>query len=168
MSTGESKELVTNPALSDGFCAQFQTIIYAIIFAEQQNKTFVYTPFQRMEHNYTADPDFLAKKEWLVNLRDTFPINIDLSRQTISAGDFIRYFESHLEACAKSPALIQIKRLFRSNKERPFDQGHYHIAVHVRRHNSQDNRIDGTNTPDAVYLSRIARLLQKFAGRSPR
>lgn len=164
----EVKNVVTNPKRTDGFGAQFQTIIYAIIYAEQEGKTFIYTPFQQMEHNYDNDAQFLQKKEWLVNLKDSFPLNSNPHLQTISTIDFIRYFEQHLDVCAKSHALKNIKAIFRQNKDRSkyFGEG-YHIAVHVRKHNLHDNRIDGTNTPDSVYLTTIERLRQKYTSHRP-
>jgi hypothetical protein len=43
--------------------------------------------------------------------------------------------------------------LFYADKKTPYDTAFYNVAVHVRRHNKEDNRIDGTNTPDEYYLN---------------
>ena len=53
---------ITNPERTDGFGAQFQTIIASAIYAELNNIPYIYTPFKMMEHNYDNDPEFLPKK----------------------------------------------------------------------------------------------------------
>jgi len=74
-----SSGYVTNSRRKDGFGAQFQEVIAAVIYAEIQNKKFVYTPFKLMEHNYDNDPDFIAKKERLINFMTHFEVNTDPS-----------------------------------------------------------------------------------------
>jgi hypothetical protein len=44
-------EIISNPCRTDGFGAQYQTIIYSVIYAELNNKEFRYSPFKKMEHN---------------------------------------------------------------------------------------------------------------------
>jgi len=65
--------IVSNPIRSDGFGAQFQTIIYSIVVAELENKSFVYSPFHSMEHNYDNDPKFLEKMESFINIMQHYP-----------------------------------------------------------------------------------------------
>ena len=164
--TAYTQEIVTNPFRIDGFGAQFQTIIYSAIFAELNDLEFQYTPFKAMEHNYNNDPTFIQKKENFINFIGNFKINRDPSLQTKSSvEEVIAFFESHLSQAANSATLKKIKALFRANKNRTnyFDDEHFHIAVHVRRHNAHDSRIAGTDTPDKVHLETIAYLRDVYA-----
>ncbi|MFI5335051.1 MAG: hypothetical protein ACHQT8_07855 [Chlamydiales bacterium] len=163
-------EFVTNPLRSDGFGAQFQTIIYAMVYAELNHQTFLYSPFTRMEHNYDNDPDFIKKKERLANVIDYFPHNNDVALQTkISARDFVVFFDQNILHGIETSAFKKLKEIFRLNKDRSlyFDDEHLHIAVHIRRSNSHDNRVDGADTPDSVYLNMINNLRQKYFTQRP-
>lgn len=104
------EEIITNPERGDGFGSQFQTIIYSVIYAELNNKTYVYTPFKNMEHNYDNDPHFITKKEWLINFLDNFKVNDNHAiAQSISPKHYIDFFESNLVACVSSASLKKIK-----------------------------------------------------------
>lgn len=165
-----AQEVVTNPYRTDGFGAQFQTILYSMIYAELNNCTFLYSPFIALEHNYDGDPAFLRKMEELANLIDHYPINEDLDFQKQQPqSEFIRFFESHLVESLNTQSLKEAKRLFRLNKDpkKYFDDKRLNVAVHVRRPNSHDNRIEGADTPDAVYLNTIEMLRSELHAESP-
>jgi len=158
-----AKQVVTNPDWNVGFGSQFQNIIYAVIYAELHDMEFVYTPFKSMEQNYTGnpdDPDFLARKERLINFKSSFPIDYKLSVERLSVNRVMPFFESNLAACVQSNALKKIKKVFRANKNIRdyFDADHMHIAVHIRRPNQHDNRLAGADTPDEVFLNVINKL----------
>lgn len=163
-----SRQTMTNPSRTDGFGAQFQTIIAAVIYAELNNMQYVYTPFKSLEHNYDNDPDFLVKKEWLINFIGNFEVNQQQSLQ-INELTLIQFFEANLERAMKSDALKKIKTIFRANKiaQNYFGDSHLNIAVHVRRPNIHDSRIDGTNTPDDIFLNVINKLRQLYSLKQP-
>jgi len=162
--------VVTNPTRSDGFGGQFQTIIASVIYAELNNKKFIYTPFKAMEHNYHNDADFLKKKEWLINFFDNFEINENNSISQTDLSVFINFFEGNLVACANSLSLKKIKKIFRANKNRNnyFNNENLSIAVHVRRPNTHDSRIEGTDTADDIFLHTIHQLRIIYADKNPR
>jgi hypothetical protein len=167
----ERKRIITNPRQSDGFGSQFQTIIAAVIYAELNNCQYVYTPFNTMEHNYTNDPDFIAKKEQLINFIDNFEL-IDHadSNESISANiAYKAFFDANVTQCAMSDSLRRIKSIFRANKKyvNYFNNTRLNIAVHVRRPNSHDNRILGTNTPSNDFLTIINQLRIIYATQYP-
>src|SRR5579859_5534663 len=114
-------DAITNNQPHDGFGSQFQELIDTVIYAELHDKLFVYTPFKRMEHNYYNDPDFLAKKEALINFKGYFPTinNFDKDVKIITLSDNIykNYFDAHPAECAKTRSLKKIKRIFRENKQ---------------------------------------------------
>ena len=164
------KEVITNPERSDGFGAQFQTIIVAVIYAELNNIPYVYSPFAKMEHNYNNENDFIEKKEWLINFITHFEIiNENHIIKPISCNEYISFFEKNLSKCINSRALIKIKELFRSNKniDDYFNKEDFNIAIHMRRPNIHDSRISGTDTPDSIFLNIINKLRKIYASKNP-
>ncbi len=164
------EEVITNPSQSDGFGSQFQTIIASVIYAELHNKRYVYTPFGLMEHNYTNDPYFIAKKEELINFINNFETIDSNSHYSVTASvNYKAFFDANVGICANSRALEKIKRIFRANKDKRnyFNDENLHIAIHVRRPNSHDNRIMGTNTSDTVFMNIINKLRMIYTAQNP-
>ncbi len=164
------KEYLTNPCRSDGFGAQFQSIIYYALYAELHDMEFIYTPFASLEHNYNNDVEFNRKKEELINFIGNFEVNTSLELQDKVTEEIfnIRYqfVETNLTACANTQILKKIKAAFRANKHVSdyFDGERLNIAVHIRRPNIHDSRIGGTDLPDHVYLKNIDRLRGIYTG----
>lgn len=158
---------VTNPHQSDGFGSQFQGIIAAAIYAELDHKQFVYSPFQTMEHNYDNNPTFLAKKEEFINFIGNFELND--GRYPVSRGvHYKKILDNYPELCAKSATLAKIKKIFRANKNNNYFQNNrFNIAIHLRRPNQHDSRVEGTDTPDQLFLDIIATLRILYYDRSP-
>lgn len=164
---GIGVEIVTNPERSDGFGAQFQTIIASVIYAELTNKKFAYTPFKAMEHNYQNDSDFIAKKEWLINFIDNFEVNNGQAAKP--EVNLIHFFEANLAQCINSAAFQKIKAIFRANKNinNYFNDKNLNIAIHMRRPNPHDSRLDGADTPDVIFLNIINYLRTAYAPQNP-
>jgi len=167
LDTRSIKEVITNPPQSDGFGSQFQVIIASVIYAELNNKKFVYTPFQRMEHNYTHDNDFIAKKEHLINFIGNFELNKNHTNHSYI--NYKLHFDANVVAYANSLSLKKIKQIFRANKNinRYFNNDNLNIVVHIRRPNSHDNRIEGTDTSDTIFLNIINKLRIMYASKNP-
>lgn len=164
---GVHAEYITNPYQVDGFGSQFQNIIAAALYAELTGKPFVYSPFQAMEHNYDNDPDFLAKKEDFINFIGNFELN-DGSYGANNAISYKPIIDTYPELCAQSATLAKVKRLFRANKNADyFKNERFNIAIHLRRPNQQDNRIEGTNTPDQLFLDTINALRTCYRDKKP-
>ncbi len=164
-----SISIITNPQGSDGFGAQFLLIIASVIYAELNNMKYVYTPFKTMEHNYDNDPNFIAKKEWLINFINNFEINQTNDAIVPSNVIDIFYFEKNLIGIANCFSLQKIKNIFRLNKNlhNYFNNENLNIAVHIRRPNPHDNRIYGTDTPDTVFLNIINTLRVVYSSQNP-
>jgi len=163
----EATEVITNFERRDGFGAQFQTIIACVIYAELTNKKYVYSPFKMMEHNYDNDPDFIAKKEWLINFIDNFEMNDGHAH--MPNVNLIYFFEANLDKCVASSALQNIKMIFRANKTRAnyFNNENLNIVIHMRRPNSHDSRLGGVDTPDKVFLDIIDKLRMIYFDKKP-
>lgn len=162
--------IITNPKRSDGFGGQLQTIIASVIYAELHNVKYIYTPFRAMAHNYHNDDKFLAKKEWLINFINHFEINTNYNLQhQISPQAYIGFFEHNLSRCAHSKSLKIIKRIFRSNKNLKdyYNPEYFNIAIHIRRPNSHDNRTEGTDTPDEIFIKALNKLSTIYASNNP-
>ncbi len=166
------QEMITNPQQSDGFGSQFQTIIAAVVYAELHHKKYVYTPFEVMEHNYNNDPDFIVKKEELINFIPNFDVIDQSESKDYSINSKINYkafFDANVAQCAKSLSLQKIKKIFRANKNMStyFNNDYVHIAIHVRRPNAHDNRVLGADTPNTIFGDIINRLRVVYAGKNP-
>jgi hypothetical protein len=170
LSASDETSVITNPVRADGFGSQFQSIIYAAIYAELNNKDYLYSPFISMEHNYSNDPNFIEKKEVLINFIGSFRINTDMVLQrSMSIQPFQVFFDQNIESCVNSNALKRIKEVFRLNKDPHsyFDDNYLNIAVHIRRPNSHDSRSVGTDAPDDIYLKIINYLRDFYCLKNP-
>lgn len=156
-----SQKIITNEYLYDGFGSQFQNIIATAVFAELNNKKFVYSPFREMQHNYDNDPDFIKKKEDLINFIGNFDLNTnyDAHQQTNCKS----FFDNNVTKCAKTKILKKIKLIFRKNKDYKnyFDPKYLNIAIHIRRFNQNDIRIEGSDVPNGYFKKIMGRLKNK-------
>ncbi len=161
-----SGKIVTNSPRWDGFGSQFLCLIGSVINAELHNCIFEYTPFTKMEHNYTNDPKYLEKKEWLINFIGNFTI---AKPNTPYAQCNYHHEKNGGKVISESKSLKKIKKIFQSNKDikNYLDTERFNIAVHVRRPNSHDNRLDGADTPDHTFLEIIAALRRKYKDKNP-
>jgi hypothetical protein len=157
----------TNQERNDGFGAQFQTIICSILVAEKLGYKFIYKPIKNIEHNYDNDPDYISKVEDLMNLKNNYNyINDETNLSEITTLD-IRYtyniFEANINYYLNSESLKNIKRCFWKNKKRNyFNNNKINIGVHIRRPNSNDNRIEGTDIPLKYYFDIMSQIKQKY------
>jgi len=170
---------ITNPARSDGMFAQYQTIICAALFSSLNNLEFVYTPFNKIEHNYNNDPEFNEKMENLINFKNNFKQDhsgLQAKQQNIlPIQALISFFELNINQCLKDPMFLKIKELFYLNKKNPFNDKQkkqerdqdLNIAIHIRRNNEVDNKCGDTNLqqrylPDDVFVSIIKHFITLY------
>jgi hypothetical protein len=142
---------------ADGFGAHFQNILVDILYTyNATNNQYVFPNIASFEHNYTNEPEFADRLVRYMNLRDHFSLksgsdtSANIHQYSVSNYTFV---EDNLTQLLASPTMDLIKSLFYADKKTPYDTAFYNVAVHVRRHNKEDNRIDGTNTPDEYYLN---------------
>ena len=153
---------ITQELRTDGFGAQYQTIINTILYCKKNNKLFVYTPIKSMEHNIDNDVLFLQKIEKLMNINIYKSIcEINSNIVTYSVKDSIFFFDKNINNL--DTEINEIKKDFWQNKDKNcFKNKLFNIAVHIRRPNPDDNRIMGADTPDKYYLDKINNLRQKY------
>ena len=149
---------------TDGFGAQFQTIIQSILITECNNQIYLHNKIKTIEHNYDNNPEYLNKIENLMNLKDNFGLVENNSDKNINLLDFsvISIFENNIDFYMESDSLKNLRNIFWKNKIKKFDTNKLNISIHVRRPNIDDNRIEGTVTPDKYYLDIIRHLRQLY------
>jgi|688.fasta_scaffold295138_2 hypothetical protein len=130
---------ITNKERNDGFGAQYQTIIFTILFCDIEGYKFVYRPFDKMEHNYDSDPFFLEKKEKFINIKSNYPLydSINKSEETkIDLSIIYRKIENNLDYCLNLESFHRIKELFLKDKTKK--ESEKYAAIHIRRPNRFD------------------------------
>lgn len=158
----------------DGFGAQFQHIIFGIIYSEMNNKTYIHKPISKMAHNYDNDPNFINDIEEFINIKnhykttkeiqDAKPVDFWTLYNFITADENLQPSTIKFNDCLQQTnALEKIKTILWENKTNPYDNTNniLHVAVHVRRPNYQDDRIEGADTPDEYYLNIINQIREK-------
>jgi hypothetical protein len=154
----------THQIRTDGFGAQYQTIITTYIFCMKHNMKYKYSPFITVAHNYDNDPYYTNKLEELMNLQSNIENN-DSTSTVIHFYDMINDFEENIDECCNSESMQFIKECFWKNKERDFFKNNkMNISIHIRRENSQDKGEAGdrANTPNSYYLNRMNEIRQKY------
>lgn len=154
---------------SDGFGSQYQKLIYGILIAEEKGNEYVYRPVTRIEHNYNDDPEFINRIEDLMNLKENLRAMEMTEKQLITVmeiGEVIKEFELNIDSYMTSESLKKVKAIFWKNKNKNFFENNAtNIAVHIRRPNEMDNRMEGTDTPVEYYLEIIKRIRARGKGK---
>jgi len=150
----------------DGFGAQLQHILFGILYAEANGLTYIHKPISAMEHNYTGDSEFINKIEDFLGLRDHY-----LSVGQVDHYEVVSFWPLYDFVCAdfnrlflESHAIESYKKIFWKNKPQVFIKKDKKIvAVHIRRPNKCDNRIEGADTPDSYYLEKMAKIREEYS-----
>lgn len=153
----------TSRPRNDGFGAQFQNIIFDILYtyANSNSNTYVFPGIDSFEHNYSNEPGYTNRLIRYMNLKHHFSggggvgglhLHGTIHRYTT---DVYSHVEDNISKLITSEPMKLIKSLFYADKSTPFDTRYHNVAVHVRRPNPHDCRIDGTNITDSYYLNVI-------------
>lgn len=122
----------------DGFGAQFQSLIYSIVFCEYNKLNFIYRGISNMEHNYDNDPNYINEIEALMNIKNNYTTE-DPSQtyefRELPFKPFLDMFDKKLDYYLSTSAFQRYKQIFWSNKTKHnFNNGKYNVAVHIRRY----------------------------------
>lgn len=144
---------------NDGFGGQFQNIIFDILYTyTNTNNKYVFPSIQYFEHNYHNDPEHTNRLIRYMNLKDHFTINRESENSDVVSSytsDTYSYVEDNISNLIISEPMKHIKSLFYADKSTSLNTNHYNVAVHVRRPNSQDCRLEGSDIADEYYLNVI-------------
>lgn len=159
----------TSRPRNDGFGAQFQNIIFDILYtySNTNSNTYVFPGIDSFEHNYNNEPGYTNRLIRYMNLKDHFSgggggggTNLHLGTIHRYTTDVYSHVEDNISKLITSEPMKLIKSLFYADKSTPFDTRYHNVAVHVRRPNPHDCRIDGTNITDSYYLN-VIRYIRK-------
>lgn len=155
---------LTNDLRWDGFGAQYQSIIWSILWTEIKGGQFVYSEIERMVNDIGDEKKFIQQANECMNLRDKYPPVCAVPHGAVIFAlkwpYFYKEIEADMETYHMSPSFTRIQDAYFWNKKSPYDSSKYNIAVHIRRPVSFDNRAAGTNTPDSYFLNCMDALLQ--------
>lgn len=157
--------LITNDLRDDGFGAQYQSIIWTILFAEVKGDTFLYSDILRMDNPSDNTENFLQKAVETMNIKGNYPQVESVGGVTIYAPKwpyFYKEIERDMERFHDTGSLERIKYLYYKNKTSPFSADVVNVSVHVRRPNKCDIRVEGTDTPDEYYLACMKLIQEKY------
>jgi FkbM family methyltransferase len=123
------KKCLTNAIhVWEGIGSQYLTIIRAILFSEIHGYEYVYT-----------EPDWklvYSKEEAsainnMMNIASGYRI-ADKNTEILDRSTTYKFVDGNMDACANSPTMDNVKRLFFSNTVNPFKSG-FHAVIHIRR-----------------------------------
>jgi hypothetical protein len=158
---------------NDGFGSQFQSIVFYILYAHFNNLDYVHKKIKNMEHNYNNESDFIERVNHCMNIQGNYDDYDDYdyikninaySINTSSREHIYRVVEDNLDLyTSNNEAIDKIKKCFWQNKDKDvYKNNKFNVAVHIRRPNIHDDRIEGTNTKDSYYLNAINSIREKY------
>ena len=162
-----NKKYITNKVRIDGFGAQFQTIIFTILYSEFNNIHYVHTPIKNMQHNYDNDSNFIENINNFINLKENYTNINDVDKNDIiNCHISIIYndVETNIDKYKNNnPCFLKIKNCFWAKKNKNYyNINKFNVAIHIRRQNKHDTRIKGTDTPDTYYINIINNIRDKY------
>ena len=104
---------ITTIKREDGFGAQYQNAIFAILYAQLKGYSYIYRPIEKIEHNIWNDKDFIAKAESLMNLKEVYKGDLSIVVEL-----FTDNFYPEVEQNLDNLDLSKIKELYWQNKNR--------------------------------------------------
>lgn len=165
---------MTNDLRGDGFGAQYQSIIWSILFTEVKGHTFFYSDIENMNNGLHTDKQFIEDAVKFMNIKDNYPPVRDVAHfqdRTVYALKwpyFYKEIENDMERFHSSPSFNKIKYLFFQNKKSPFDNDHIHVAVHIRKIVQYDKVFDNNRVVDDSYFIRCMEKIQRDSVNLPK
>lgn len=157
----------TNTFRDDGFGSQFQSLICEILFVQEYLKEqFVFTPHTTFAHNYNNDPHFTEKLTKYMKVHELYLTkdeNMELYK--VSNGDIgktYREIEANIDMYYSSKTFLEMKNYFYKDKSNPYNSKFFNIAIHIRRYNKCDTRIEGTTTSNNYFLELITKIKSDY------
>lgn len=132
--------ITNDPNRSDGFGAQFQNILWLIVFAGLNGYIFVYSDIKSIEHNYDNDPEYINSLINFTTIKEQFLLSSTVNTSLIVDMHFLyRTIANDFDLYFTSEPFIHFKNNFRKDKKTPFLKDTLNIVIHYRKNNVQDN-----------------------------
>ncbi len=156
---------ITTQQRGDGFGAVYHHIIYDILYANKQGDRYVFTPQVKYEHNYANEPDYVDRLNRYMGLEEFYPRpSEDVILENYDRETVYKYVETHYEELLLGDEFKKIQEAFFKGKENPFSESDLSVCVHIRRVNSHDNRLMGSETPLRYYEKAMEFIASKYMG----
>jgi hypothetical protein len=149
----------------DGFGGQYQSIIFTILYAAFNNYKYVHRNIEEIEHNYNNDDNYLDKINNCINLGGEYLNCKDVENCTeVDHSIIYQNVENNIDDYTNNNITFnKIKECFWKNKDRNvYKNDKFNIAIHIRRPNRHDTRVEGSDTPDNYYLYIMNYIRQKY------
>jgi hypothetical protein len=161
------KKYIFSSDRNDGFGAQYQDIVFKILYAEFNNLEFVYNDIKSICHNYNNDENHTNNLCDFMNIKNNYLSNKHVNKDDIfeiNTSELFNNVESNIDIYTNNnKSITKIKECFWKNKDKNhFKNEKINIAVHIRRSNKFDTRIEGTNKPDNYYLNVINHIRNNY------
>jgi hypothetical protein len=164
--------ILTNDFRDDAFGAQYQSILWSILYAEENGHTFCYSPIRHMNTQEADKKKSIEDCEKLMNIRDKYSnvftkyTNSGEIVYALRAPIFFSEIEKNLDKYHDSPTFLKLQNYYFENKSNPFDKEHIHVAIHIRKALSFDDN-NGAYRNDTYYINNIL-LVQKLLENYPK
>lgn len=171
--TTMTTRVVSTEPRTDGFGAQYQNIIFDILFTSAMTPNVQYVfpsnlERMRFEHNYENDPTFSNRLIRCMNLDAKFNVTKPIQVIRYKGTENYAFCEANLTRLLETNAFKLIKQLFFEGKSTPYDTTFYNVAIHVRKHSAHDMRIHKrTNEPNAYYINVMRFIIENYKGTKP-
>lgn len=134
----------TNIVRSDGFGAQYQCIMFAVLYVcIHLNANFILTP-TNFHEVYGSDAHLIHKNMGLHHLFESVEVtNGDV--QSVGMTESYHFVENNIETCLQSETMAKIRRAYDIEHEhdpQPYssdDPCVIHVAIHIRRPSNNPN-----------------------------
>jgi hypothetical protein len=164
--------ILTNDFRDDAFGAQYQSILWSILYAEENGHTFCYSPIRHINTQEKDQKKYIEDCETLMNIQNKYP-NV-FTKYTKSneivyalrAPIFFTEIEKNLDKYHESATFQKLQSYYFENKSNPFDEEHIHVAIHIRKALPFDNG-DAAYRSDTYYINNIL-LVQKLFQNPPK
>jgi hypothetical protein len=160
----------TSEERTDGFGAQFQTLIHMIYYAASHNGEYIHIPIKTIEHNYVNDPLYEKQLEELMCIsifRKIDEIDTTMSEVLhITNKECRDYFELTVDNAISDASLTSYKSTFwEKHGDYQYNNGKFNIALHIRRGDVSVYNNEGRYTPNEYYVDKIRYLSETYADR---
>ncbi len=155
----------------DGFGAHLQQYMWSIVYGESHGHTVYISYDTYFEHNYDGSEDFTERLIKYMNLHKYYGLPAELKDKSIpiicSDWSHYNFCERNINNIKNNESFKRLKHRFMENKTSPYDSNYYNVALHVRRPNSHDSRIEGADTPDSYYLNLMKKIRKEYTAQKP-
>lgn len=169
-------QYITNVTRTDGFGAQFQSVLWIYLYAELTGNKFVYTDINHIdlisnsgsikdtenENTLTEVSDYMGFNKYCINA-NSIKENINSSYENKS----YQIIQSNMESVFNSEVFLSYKDFFYKDKISRFNKEYINVAIHIRKLGNFEKengrfRAGTHDIPDEYYLDKMNLIKNKY------